>query len=311
MLRLNEGGLFSAGKSISSALAGLKYDLTGPGFAQDGANYSRKIMTFDVVTNPAADETIIVGAKTFTFKATAVSALQITIGALVTNGDFENLGAGWDTPTGWAYNATTNKGLKHTAGLTSTLNLSPVTQVWVPTPVVGRTYTVIWTMSERGAGTVTPSIGGVNGTVRNSNATFTETIVATTTDPLTFTPTYDFDGKIHTISVTDAVTDYKVETTQNIVDKINFYSGNTETAVTAYVLNNPLKVALIANVVGASPTFTVDEVKIVSDLTWSNTVTEAILENTDYWKVDPTTAKEAIPTVLVERNAGTWHNFLY
>ncbi len=312
MLRLRESALFSTNRSISSALAGMKYDLTGPGFEQDGAYYSRSIMTFDVVTNPADGETIVVGAETFTFKPTAVSALQIKIGALVTNGDFmtEDI-TGWDATPGWAYNGTTTKGLLHATGGMAGVNTSPVTQVWLPTPVVGRTYTVVWTITEYSSGSCTASIGGVDGTVRGSNNTFTETIVATTTDPLTFTPTWNFVGKISAIAVTDAVADYKLETARNIVDKINFYSGDAETGTTAYLLNNPLKIALIANVVDTTPTFTVDESKLVTDLSWDTTISEAILENTDYFKVDPTTAPEAVPTVLVERNSGTWHNFLY
>ncbi len=317
MLRLKEEGLFSANKSITSALAGIKYDLTGPGFAQDGANYSRPIMTFNVVTNPGAGETIVVGAKTYTFRLTAVAATDIKIGALVTNGDFEAGSlTGWDSSTGWSYDGTTTKGALHAAGAMAGLNVGTLSQIWSPKVVVARVYTVVYTISEySGAGTLIMGIGGAAGSTRSGNGTYTEAITALTDEPLTFTPSWNFIGKISAVSVTDAVTDYKLETTRNIIDRINLDKVTvTGTGCTAYLLGSNLKIALIDELVEAAasaPTFTGDGIKIVQDLAWALTLSESVLEDTNYFKVDPTTAKEAIPTVLVERNSGTDKNFLY
>ena len=40
-------------------------------------------------------------------------------------------------------------------------------------------------------------------------------------------------------------------------------------------------------------------------------LTQAQLENTDYWKKNITSEVDVKPTVLVERNSGTDRNFLY
>lgn len=308
MLRLTEKGLFTEGMSIASAFAGFHFS-TGLGLKNDGVNLQRNLMTLDVLTNPLANDTLVVGTKTFTFKATVAATDQIKIGALVTNGDFEAAGANWATQTGWAYNGTTTKGLKHTAGLTPADNLLPAYQVWVPGVVAGRTYTVVFTVTERSAGSVTMSIGGVNGTVRSTNATFTESLVATGDGYLSFTPTYDFDGKISAVSVTDGVTNYKLETVQGIINAINV--NRVACGVTAYQLNLATKIALVAEIVDATPTVTPDGVRIVQDLAWDTVISESVIENVNYFKVDITTAEEAKPTVLVERNAGTDQNFLY
>lgn len=303
MLRLRENGLFEDGASIASAFAG--YHL-GTHIENDGVNLQRSIMTMDVKTNPTALDTLVVGTKTFTFKATKVAATDIEIGALVSNGDFLNSGVDWASDATWAYEPTTTKGMKHTA---ATGNISPVIQVWSPGVVAGRTYTVVYTVTERSAGTITMSIGSRVGTARSTNATFTEALVAINDGFLTFTPTADFDGKISAISVTDAVTNYKLETVANIIKAIN--DNRVACGVTAYQLELATKIALVAEIVGATPTVTPDGTRIDPDLAWATLIPQAIITNTDYFKVDFTTKEEAKPTVLVERNSGTDQNFLY
>jgi hypothetical protein len=64
----------------------------------------------------------------------------------------------------------------------------------------GSGWQLIFTVSGRTAGSVTASAGGVDGTARSTNDTFTETIDSTGTD-LDFTPTSDFDGDITAVSV--------------------------------------------------------------------------------------------------------------
>ena len=115
MLRLRDG-LFSAGLTKESSFLGFKYDLTAGGFAQDGATLSRKIMVMNVVTNPAAGETIVVGGKTYTFRVTPTLSTEIEIGNLISNGDFANGDDGsWGGPN-WVVDAT---GALHTAGAAS------------------------------------------------------------------------------------------------------------------------------------------------------------------------------------------------
>lgn len=305
MLRLREEGLFTEGMSIASAFAGHKFS-TGLGLKNDGANLQRSFMTIDVLTNPLALDTLIVGTKTFTFRATKVAADDIKIGALVTNGDFEALAANWATQTGWAYNPTTVKGLKHTAGVS---NLLPTYQVWVPGVVAGRTYTVTFDITEITAGNVTMSIGDVAGTLRNANGTYVQALVATGDGYLKFTPSATFDGKISAVSVTDGVTNYKLETVENIIDAINL--NRVACGATAYVLALATKIALVSESVTVNPTVTPDGVQVVQDIAFTKYITQAIIQNLNYFKVDITTVPSAKPTVLVERNAGSDQNFLY
>jgi hypothetical protein len=48
-------------------------------------------------------------------------------------------------------------------------------------------------------GTCTASFGGVSGTARSSDATFTEYFLATATTTLAFTPSTNFDGVVDTV----------------------------------------------------------------------------------------------------------------
>ena len=112
MLRLRDG-LFSAGLTKESEFLGFAYDTTGPGWAQDGAKLSRKIMIMNVVTNPAAGETIVVGGKTYTFRVAPTLATEIKIGNLLDNADFANGNDGKWGGRNWTVDAT---GAIHTTG---------------------------------------------------------------------------------------------------------------------------------------------------------------------------------------------------
>ena len=66
--------------------------------------------------------------------------------------------------------------------------------------VAGETYRVVFTLSGFSGTSVTPQVGGVDGTVRSSNATFTEEITATGTGNLKFQGDA-LTGQIDTVSV--------------------------------------------------------------------------------------------------------------
>ena len=94
-----------------------------------------------------------------------------------------------------------------------------------------------------------------------------------------------------------------------IADKINLDARNG-TECTAYVLQDNDYLVLVANVVGATPTYTPDGTKVVTDIAYTNYIAEVAVESETLYKV-PITDVTTKPTVLVERNAGTDKNFLY
>lgn len=304
MLCLREGVLFTAPMSIASAFTGFHL---GANCENDGANFSRKVGLIKVVTNPIDGDTLVVGGKTYTFKNTALTALQIKIGNLVTNGDFAGAGAAWINYGNWVVDAT---GALHTAGTNHTEALD---QEWFPKVVVGYSYVTSFTIGAVSAGSVRIKIGGVLGAARSTAATFTETIVALTDGPLEFIPTADFDGKITAVTVTNTLADLKSMTAKAICDRINLDKATA--LVTAYQGYNSCglttEVALVAESVGVTPTVTVDGARITKPIAMALVLTEAQLENTDFWKKNITTEGEVKPTVLVERNSGTDKNFLY
>jgi len=114
-----------------------------------------------------------------------------TFAEYVTNGAFSS-DTGWTKGTGWTIAA----GVADAAGAISTA----LSQTSAITLIAGYTYTITYTVT-RAAGTVTPSIGGTAGTARSSSATFTETIVAGSTQILAFTGA-GFTGTIDNVSVT-------------------------------------------------------------------------------------------------------------
>jgi hypothetical protein len=109
MLRLRDE-IFSTGRTGDSAFRGI---VLGTHNENNGMYLTRKAMIMKVVTNPAAAETIVVGGKTYTFRATVTVADEIKIGNLLTNGDFANGNDGnWGGPN-WTIDAT---GALHVAG---------------------------------------------------------------------------------------------------------------------------------------------------------------------------------------------------
>lgn len=120
------------------------------------------------------------------------AAYLTSVAELATNGAF-SADASWTKGTGWAIAA-------GVATLTAG-NATAISQA-IATLETGRTYRVVYTVSGRGAGTITASVGGTAGTARSTNATFTETIICGATTTLAFTGDASFDGSIDDASVT-------------------------------------------------------------------------------------------------------------
>lgn len=114
-----------------------------------------------------------------------------TFAEYVTNGTFSS-DTGWTKGAGWTIAA----GVATATGAISTA----LSQTSAITLLQGYTYTITYTVTQS-AGSVTPSIGGTAGTARSTSATFTETIVAGTTQILAFTGA-GFTGTIDNVSVT-------------------------------------------------------------------------------------------------------------
>jgi hypothetical protein len=70
------------------------------------------------------------------------------------------------------------------------------------TPLIaGEVYTLTYTITNRTAGSVVPSCGGVTLTSRSANGTYTETFVAINTNDLAFTPTSTSRFYLDTVSL--------------------------------------------------------------------------------------------------------------
>lgn len=118
------------------------------------------------------------------------SGLQNT----VTNGTFATDTA-WTKGTGW----TIGGGVATASGAISTA----IEQTAAVTLVAGQTYVVTYTITAS-AGTLTPSVGGRNGTARNTSGTYTEQIVAGSTQAIAFTGA-GFTGTLDNVTVAVAV----------------------------------------------------------------------------------------------------------
>lgn len=107
-----------------------------------------------------------------------------------TNGSFAT-DTGWTKGAGWTIAA----GVATATGAISTA----ISQTAGVTLVSGRAYTVTYTITQS-AGTLTPSIGGYAGTARNASGTYSEVIVAGSSQIIAFTGA-GFTGTLDNVSV--------------------------------------------------------------------------------------------------------------
>lgn len=108
----------------------------------------------------------------------------------VTNGTFAT-DTGWTKGSGWTIAA----GVATATGAIST----DLTQTAAIPIIAGQSYTILFTIT-RSAGGVIPKIGGTTGTERTSSGTYTETLIAASTQALTFSGN-GFTGTVDTVTV--------------------------------------------------------------------------------------------------------------
>ncbi len=113
---------------------------------------------------------------------------QTAVGAI---GD----GTGWTAAGDWAF--ASNAAHKASSADTTALTLD----TW--TAIIGHTYRVIYAVSDWASGGVKCTIGGAHGTVRSADGTYTEDIVATTTDGFGFTPSGTSHLTVDTVYIYD------------------------------------------------------------------------------------------------------------
>lgn len=106
---------------------------------------------------------------------------------LVTNGTFTG-DASWTKGTGWAITTVATK----TAGVASDLEQDIGA-------VAGVRYYLVYTIT-RNAGSITPQIGGTDGTARSAAGTYAEEIVAASTANLKFQADASFAGTVDNVS---------------------------------------------------------------------------------------------------------------
>ncbi len=109
-----------------------------------------------------------------------------------TNGTFAS-DTGWTKGTGWTIAA----GVATATGAISTA----LEQSAGITLIQGKQYLVQYTIT-RSAGTITPSLGGTAGTGRSASGTYSETIIAGSTQTISF-GTSGFTGTVDNVSVRD------------------------------------------------------------------------------------------------------------
>ena len=145
------------------------------------------------------DITIQPSATTGSITLTAVPVVGTE---KVVNGAFATAET-WTWGAGWVFDEVAFEA-DHTAAPGNTAPLEQNIAV-----EAGKIYLVVFTIKNRTAGSVVPSVGGVNGPTRGANGTYSQTITAIDTGNLKFTPTETFDGSLDDVSVkeTSGVTD--------------------------------------------------------------------------------------------------------
>lgn len=109
----------------------------------------------------------------------------------VKNGTFTGAATDWTLASGWAYSANTVvKNGAGTGALEQNVNAQSY-EIWLVTATISN-----WTAGT----TLTPSIGGVNGTAITGNSSYSEYILTTAAGNLKFTPTTDVRCTIDSVS---------------------------------------------------------------------------------------------------------------
>ncbi|CAN5350472.1 hypothetical protein BH10PAT1_BH10PAT1_1050 [soil metagenome] len=123
---------------------------------------------------------------------TISNSLDANLCPTVVNGSFTGNSTGWTLTAGWTY---ASNAISHTAGTTTVIQTAALVAV------IGTIYTITYTITNMTVGTLTATFGGVAGTARGANGIWQETVTATSTANLIFTPTTTFDGTLDNVSV--------------------------------------------------------------------------------------------------------------
>ncbi len=131
-----------------------------------------------------------------------LSMLNLGYGVdMVVDGEFNDAtkwsGAGWVVADGKA---------THAAGNTDVLSPTPSL-----TFTEGTEYSVTFTVSGRGAGTITAKVAGATVTAHNENGTFTDRITAGASGNFELVPSSDFNGSLDSVEVTPVSTRTSVQ----------------------------------------------------------------------------------------------------
>lgn len=167
--------------------------------AQSGAIWTVDNINIAAATNVSFVQEFSGDASTTTFNlsqnvGTDPKALMVFADAqfdsYVTDGTF-NSSSDWTLGAGWTIAANT---------ATATGAISTAMSQTSPIPFIqGELYTITYTMTQS-AGSIIASVGGTNGTSRNSAGTYTETVLAGSSQTLAFTGS-GFTGTITNVSV--------------------------------------------------------------------------------------------------------------
>jgi hypothetical protein len=151
-----------------------------------------------------------------------------------TNGTFAS-DTGWTKGAGWTIAA----GVATATGAISTA----IEQSAGVTLIQGKQYLVQYTIT-RSAGTITPSLGGTAGTGRSASGTYSETIIAGSTQTISF-GTSGFTGTLDNVSIRDVggltirnVSDYTIDGTALTFNKAPATGTNNIFVFAPYTLIN-------------------------------------------------------------------------
>jgi hypothetical protein len=173
---------------------------TGTNWAVSGSKENHSVSGADVLTlNSAALTTAPIAGKTYQISFTAVTSAATEMIVAAADRDFSSDTGKW-TGVGWTIAGNVNT---HVAGANAvTLDNTALTLA----PISGHKYQVTFTAVTTTAGTLTPNIGGANGSPIGHYAgttTQTQAITASGTGALIFTPSATWAGTIDAVSVKD------------------------------------------------------------------------------------------------------------
>ncbi len=175
-------------------------------------------------------------AATFTETIVAGSNGSINFATVGFTGSIDNVSVTpWILGAGW----TTGSGIATATGAISTA-LSQTANPAYPL-VAGQAYYVTYTVATVSAGTIAINIGGQGGSVRSTAATFSEQIIASSTQAISFT-TSGFTGTIDNLSIIPAAALFANVTT----------GASSEVNPAGYFLNGTI--STISIVSGGTPT---------------------------------------------------------